>query len=208
MENSFQTSFIPKKPIIVNDKPKKESTSIFSVIAIIILVLSVLISGLLFGYKFYLNNQIVELSKQLLQAKDSFEKDTIEELNTFNERTKSAKDILNNHVAFSKVFEVLGKITIPEVQYTKFESQINDKGILVVNVTGLASDYRSIAVQADVFSSSKGSAFKNVLFSNLSKNKDNTISFNLEFNVERSVYLYSKSLTEDTKVGINEINTQ
>lgn len=208
MENSFQTSFIPKKPIIVNDKPKKESTSIFSVIAIIILVLSVLISGLLFGYKFYLNNQIVELSKQLLQAKDSFEKDTIEELNTFNERTKSAKDILNNHVAFSKVFEVLGKITIPEVQYTKFESQINDKGILVVNVNGLASDYRSIAVQADVFSSSKGSAFKNVLFSNLSKNKDNTISFNLEFNVERSVYLYSKSLTEDTKVGINEINTQ
>lgn len=208
MENSFQTSFIPKKPIIVNDKPKKEPTSIFSVIAIIILVLSVLISGLLFGYKFYLNNQIVELSKQLLQAKDSFEKDTIEELNTFNERTKSAKDILSNHVAFSKVFEVLGKITIPEVQYTKFESQINDKGILVVNVTGLASDYRSIAVQADVFSSSKGSAFKNVLFSNLSKNKDNTISFNLEFNVERSVYLYSKSLTEDTKVGINEINTQ
>lgn len=208
MENSFQTSFIPKKPIIVNDKPKKEPTSIFSVIAIIILVLSVLISGLLFGYKFYLNNQIVELSKQLLQAKDSFEGDTIEELNLFNERTKSAKDILNNHVAFSKVFEVLGKITIPEVQYTKFESQINDKGILVVNVNGLASDYRSIAVQADVFSSSKGSAFKNVLFSNLSKNKDNTISFNLEFNVERSVYLYSKSLTEDTKVGINEINTQ
>lgn len=202
MENSFQTSFIPKRPIIDSgDSSKsKEPVSLFSVISVVLIVISVLASGGLFAYKLYLTRQKDELSKSLLRARDSFEQDTINELGLFDERVKSAKEVISNHVALSNVFSHLEDITIPQVQYVKFEEQMNDKGILTANLSGIASDYRSIAIQADMFSSDNSSPFKNVLFSNLSRMQNGTVSFNLKFDIDSSAYLYTKNLSKSDKV--------
>lgn len=190
MENSFQTSFIPKKPI-TSSASNKEPRSLFSIITIFLLIVSILIFAGLFVYKIYLTKQEGALSLSLSVTRDSFEKDTIDELELFDKRTQTAKEILNNHIVLSPVFALLGDITIPQVQYTSFEQQTNDQGFLV-NIEGLAHDYRSIALQADMFNSIKGRSFKNVLFSNLIKDKNNNISFNLKFNIEPDLLSYEK----------------
>lgn len=202
MENSFQTSFIPKRPIIngsPNSASTKEPISMFSVISVILIVISVLASSGLFVYKLYLTKQKDQLSASLLKARDSFEQDTINELGLFDGRVKAAKEIISNHVALSNVFSYLEDITIPQVQYVRFEEQMNDKGVLAVNMSGVASDYRSIAIQADMFSSSNSSPFKNVLFSNLSRMQNGTVSFNLKFDVDNSAYLYTKNIGKNDK---------
>lgn len=191
MENSFQTSFIPKK-LMTPGVSEKEPISFFSIIAIFLLVSSILISVGLFVYKIYLIKQKETLSASLTLTRDSFEKDTIDELELFDRRTESAKQILSKHIVLSPMFALLGEITIPQVQYTSFEQKTNEKGFLV-NIEGLASDYRSIALQADMFNSVKGRSFKNVLFSNLMKDKNNNISFNLKFNVEPDLLSYEKN---------------
>jgi len=213
MENSFQTSFIPKKPITSNAVSGKEPTNFFSLITGFLLVVSILASIGLFVYKMYLTNQKQTLSASLLVNRDSFEKDTIDELELFNKRTESAKQILKNHIVSSPLFALLGDITIPQVQYTRFEQQIDDKGVVLVNMSGMASDYRSIALQADVFNGPKGSSLKNVLFSNLVKDKNNNVSFNLKFNVDSDVFSYEKnslleqSNTSNTSTAVNNVTT-
>jgi len=191
MENSFQTSFIPKKPI-TSGSSEKEPRSFLSIIAIFVLIVSILLSGGLFLYKSFLTKQQVEFSSSLAIARDGFEKDTIDELELFDKRTEAAKQILTNHIVLSPMFALLGKITIPSIQYINFQQQTNDKGF-IVNIEGLARDYRSIALQADMFNSVEGSSFKNVLFSNLSKDKNNNISFSLKFEVQPDLLSYEKN---------------
>lgn len=198
MENSFQTSFIPKK-LVTSNLSDKEPRSFFSIIIIFLLIVSVVMSILLFVYKIYLTKQQESLSTSLTITRNSFEKATIDELELFDKRTQSAKEILSNHVVLSPMFALLGEITIPQIQYMNFEQQTNDQGFLV-NIEGLALDYRSIALQADMFNSVKGRSFKDVLFSNLKKDKNNNISFDLKFNVEPGLLSYEKNnLLEQTE---------
>jgi hypothetical protein len=191
MENTFQTSFIPKKPID-SSVSSKEPMSLFSIISIFLLIIAILASGGLFFYKTYLTKQKETLSASLATVRDSFEKNTIDELGLFNKRTDTAKQILGNHVVLSPLFSLIGDITIPSIQYTSFNQQTNEKGF-VVNMSGVARDYRSIALQADMFNTAKGSSFKNVIFSNLTKDKSNNVLFNLEFTVDSSVLSYEKN---------------
>ena len=199
MENSFQTSFIPKKPITSSGVVSREPKSLFLIIAIFLLVVSILASVGLFVYKAYLTKQKESASSSLSIIRDSFEKDTIDELSSFNKKTESAKKILNNHIVLSPMFSLLGEITIPTIQYTKFDQQNSPEGFLI-KIDGLARDYRAIALQADMFNTVKGRSFKNVVFSNLVKDKNNNIIFNLEFNVDQSLLSYEKNnLTTQTK---------
>jgi len=199
MENSFQTSFIPKKPIISSGVSGKEPINFFSIITIFLLIVSILASAGLYAYKLYLTKQKESISSSLLIARDSFEKDTINELDLFYKRTESAKKILSNHIVLSPLFSLLEDITIPQVQYKSFDQSIDEKGgFFTVKMTGIASDYRAIVLQADVFNSEKSSSLKNVLFSNLTKDKNNNISFNLEFDVSPDFFSYEKnSLSEE-----------
>lgn len=205
MENSFQTSFIPKKPISTVDSLRKKPTSFFSVITIIFLVAMSIAAGSLFLYKSYLIKQKEVLSSSLLKVRDSFEQDTIKELELFDKRSTAAKEILDGHIVLSPMFEVLGNLTIPSIQYTKFEHYTDQKGFYV-KMSGIAHDYRSVALQADVFNSSKGRYFKNVVFSNLMKNKNNYVVFDIEFNVDPSLLSYEKnSLLEQAQINSNPL---
>jgi hypothetical protein len=192
MENSFQTSFIPKK-LISSNISDKEPRNFFSLIAIFILIISVLLSAGLYVYKIYLTKQEATLSDSLTKTRDSFEKATIDELELFDKRTQSAEKILNNHVVLSPMFALLGDITIPAIQYTSFTQGTDDILGYAVNIKGVALDYRSIALQADMFNTAKGSSFKNVLFSDLTKDKNNNITFNLKFNVDPSLLSYENN---------------
>lgn len=206
MENTFQTSFIPKKPIILmNNTRRSMPIGVFPILATLILVLTILCSIGLFFYKGYLNKQKESLSISLVSIKDSFEEGTIENLESFEKRINAAKDVLASHVVLTPLFNLLGETTIPSIQYTKFEHEIKENGFYV-KIIGISRDYRSIALQADVFNGEKGRYFKNVIFSNLTKNIDNSITFNLEFNVDPSLLSYEKDiLINTTEVDSNKL---
>ncbi len=150
-----------------------------------------LFSGGLFFYKSYLTGQKKVLSDSLQRARATFEQDTINELELFDKRVSASKQVLNNHIVLSPMFALLGNLTIPSIQYTKFDHETTDKGFFV-NISGIATDYRSIALQADAFNGAKGRSFKNVVFSNLTKDKNNHIVFDLNFTVDPSLLSYEK----------------
>ena len=195
MENSFQTSFIPKKPIIDNGSVShaKKTTSISMVLSLLVLVVMCLSAGGLYLYKGYLQQNKDNLSENLRKIRDSFDKDTIAELEMYDKRTSVAKDVLGNHTVLSPLFEMINKLTLTSVQYTKFDHTIVNKNF-VVRMSGMARDYKSIALQADVFNTTKGSMFKDVIFSNLTKNKNNYVTFDVEFTVDPALLSYENNI--------------
>jgi hypothetical protein len=196
MENSFQTSFIPKKPIDTSVraiKPEKKPKNHFMGLAFLIFIFIAVASGGLYFYKSYLVNQKKVLIANLEQVKNSFSQETIKELDTFSKRINLSKDILNNHLVLSPLFEKLGKLTIPSIQYTKFNHEYKD-GEFIVNISGVSYDYHSIALQAGVFDGDKSKSFKNVVFSNLSTDPNNYVTFDLSFNVDPVLLSYENNL--------------
>ncbi len=190
MENTFQTSFIPKKPITPTKKKSSKPRNLFLVIATILLILSVIAGGGLFLYKEKLSQDRRTKSNSLATIRNNFEEEAIKELRDYSNRMKTAKTILDNHIVLSPLFGLLSEITIPQVQYNSFKHSVSEKGYSV-KLDGLALDYRSIALQADMFNDPRGKYFKSVLFSNLNKDLTGKVKFNLEFEVEPSLLSYN-----------------
>lgn len=206
--NSFQTSFIPKKPLAVDRAIESRPIGLFTFLSVIATVITILMFGGLFLYKNILINQKDDLSKSLAISRDSFESDTIAELDRFDKRSSAAKLILNNHIAISPFFKALDEITIPNIQYTKFDNQF-DKDFSV-KMSGLARDYSSIAYQAQIFNSDKGRYFKNVVFSNLTLSDSGPtkgyVSFDISFTIDPSLLDYQK--VANLKEEIKDITTE
>lgn len=192
MDNSFQTSFIPKKPInstFVNKAP----VNVFLIFAFIVFFIVLgAIAGLYF-YKTYLIDQKSALSESLVKISNTFEPETIKELETFDNRSSTARQVLENHIVLSPMFETLGELTIPAIQFTEFEHEVTN-GEFYVKMSGMTKDYKSIALQADVFSTDKGKYFKNPVFSNLEKDKNKYIHFDLEFIVDPALLSYEQNV--------------
>ena len=200
--NSLQTSFIPKKPL--SESPAvvvhHHSSGILYFISIFLLILSIVSAIGLYLYKNILNNQIAGLQQSLATAKSSFEPDTIANLQLFNSRLSVSNQLLASHTVFSPFFTLLGTLTIPSIQYKQFDvEQSSDGKSFAVKMSGVARDYKSIALQAQVFNSNQGNYFKNVVFSNLALSIDPAekgyVDFNVSFDVDPTLISYEKQIS-------------
>ena len=185
MEKDFQTSFIPKKPMIEERAVSSRPIGLFTVLSIFIFFIIFIASGGLYFYNEILRKNIVNKESNLQSAKNRFEPSKIIQLQILDKRLKAATEILSNHVAISPIFKSLQAITMKTVRFTKFSySMGNEKNQNMINVkmSGLAVGYRSVALQADLFSKNK--FFIDPVFSNLSLDNSGNVIFDLEFSVD------------------------
>ncbi len=203
--NSFQTSFIPKKPLVAStDVPVAVSRPIglLNFLSIFAVVIVVALYGGLFVYKNILLKNLNNLHTSLQSSQASFEKDTIEDLQLFDKRMSVSKQVISGHIIFSPLFDLMNQLTLPAVQFTKFEQTSSADGrSFLINMTGTARDYRSIALQAQVLNSDKGKYFKDVVFSNLGladeKDKKGYVKFEISFSVDPTLLSYEKFILQE-----------
>jgi hypothetical protein len=205
MDQNFQTSFIPKKPIIEERVVSSRPVGILLIAAIVVLFIVLLGTGGLWFYEVSINKQITTMQTSLDTAKNDFEPTKITELQLLDKRLSAATDILDNHIAVTPIFTELEKITMHTVRFTKFTYSLADasaatdataapsSGNVNVSMSGVAIDYRSIALQSDLFSQDKN--FINPVFSNLSINTSGNITFDLSFSVVPSFVNYKQTIS-------------
>ncbi len=210
MDNTqFQTSFIPKKPIMDEPlrhvaKPMQRSISIFTILAVSAVVLSGGAYTGLYFYKAHLTANVASAKKSLALAKESFEPETIADLQLFDKRITASKQVLASHIVVSPFFDLLNSLTLPSIQFSKFTASggINGESF-DVTMSGNAKDYKSIAVQAGVFNSPAGKYFKDVVFSNLTLSDDKQskgyVTFNVSFTVDPVLLSYEKQILNYTE---------
>ena len=193
MEQNFQTSFIPKRPMMPEQVRTSHSLGLFSVIAIFIFLTMLVATGALYLYKGMLGKKIDSRQSALALAKNRFEPSRISQLQVLDKRLKAASEVLNGHITVSPIFKALEAITMKTVRYTKFNYVLGDRNERVeIKLSGLAVGYRSIALQSDLFAKNKN--LIDPVFSNLTLDDKGNVLFDLAFSVDPSFVNYRETL--------------
>ncbi|MFH1200866.1 MAG: hypothetical protein V1484_00860 [bacterium] len=194
MDQNFQTSFIPKKPIIKEDAISSRSVSIFLVISLFILFTVLLATGGLYFYKGMAVKKITDLENTLNLAKNRFEPSKITELKILDKRLNAASEILSKHLTVIPIFKALEQLTMKTVRFTKFSYSLGteEKTVIGVKMSGVAIGYRSIALQSDLFAKNKN--LIDPIFSNLMLDNSGNVVFDLEFSVDPSFVNYKQTM--------------
>jgi len=194
MEQNFQTSFIPKKPMIEERAVSSRPVGFLTTISIFIFFTVIIASGGLYFYKGVLSKSIVQMDKDLALAKNRFEPSKINQLQTLDKRLRASDLVLSKHIVVSPIFKALQDITMKTVRYTKFSYDIGtDKNPkILIKMSGQAIGYRSIALQSELFTKNK--YIVDPVFSNLSLNDKGSVLFDLQFSVDPSFVDYKQTL--------------
>lgn len=202
----FETSFIPKQPLVggfVEADIPHNKMGFLMFLSILLLVSMIVVTGGLYLYKNFMINKVASLEESMGIAKESFEPESISEMQLFDKRMNVSTQILSTHTVFSPVFTLLSELTIPSIQFTKFLIEPSSDGKNVsVRMSGLAQDYKSIALQSQVYNGPKGKYFKDVVFLNLVLQNDKInkgyVGFDVTFNVDPTLLSYTKSILTNT----------
>ncbi len=197
MEPNFQTSFIPKKPMVEERAAPSRSIGIFTIISVSILFTVILATGGLYLWRASLTKKIIDMQTTLTLAKKRFEPSKITELQVLDKRLRASSEILFKHIAITPIFQALGAITMKTVRYTKFGYELGtDKNAKVtIKMSGIAVGYRSVALQSDLFSTkSEGKNFIDPVFSNLALDDKGNVLFELEFSVDPNFVNYKQTV--------------
>ncbi|NUM25535.1 MAG: hypothetical protein HUU49_02805 [Candidatus Buchananbacteria bacterium] len=145
----LDVNLIPEE---LSKHPELELPRKLTMSAILIFVVVLLVVGAYFSitwYQFNITKQINDfeteisnLDKQITSAQAS--KDAALDL---QQRLKTVKDLLDNHVYWTKFFALLEKNTVDEVYFTNFAMTGQDKLVLAA----VGKDYESVARQLVAF---------------------------------------------------------
>ena len=153
MEPKFQTSFIPKKPIVTaqgSGVNVVHNTNILSVIATVVFIVAIMSSVALFVYKNVLTSQIADDDQQITVARTAFQPEKIQELVDANSKITAAAHILDNHVLVSKVLLLFQQLTVKKMRFDDFEyTDTNDTPS--VTISGEVQTYNALAEQQSIF---------------------------------------------------------
>jgi hypothetical protein len=198
MDQNFQTSFIPKKPIVNERATSSRPVGILFIISLFVLIAVLVATGGIYFYQKSLENKIGVMENSLETAKNSFEPAKIDQLQLLDKRLKASTEILSNHITITPVFDALQQVTMKSVRFTKFNYDLGTDGKTVdIKMSGQAIGYRSIALQADLFSTNKN--LIDPVFSNLTLDTSGNVLFDLDFSVPSDFVNYQKAFLTQTQ---------
>lgn len=196
MDKEFQTTFIPKKPLAeerVKKAPASKPLGIFSMVATLIFVVTLLIAGGLFLFERFVAQQIVVSQESLERAEKAFEPALIIELQKLDTRLRVADTLLASHIATSPIFRILEDATLKSIQYNNF-NYIFEGGQAKVTMEGLARRYQTIAEQSLLFGQDR--FITDHIFSEFTLTDQGRVSFNLTLTISPELIYFERSLGE------------
>lgn len=196
MDKDFQTSFIPKRPIVEKRATGSRPISLFTILALLVFfAVIILIAGLYF-YKAALAKSITDKQASLEASKNSFEPSKITDLENLSRRLRASSEVLSQHVTVSPIFAALSALTMKSVSYTSFDYSLgtDTDPRITVKMGGIAQGYRSVALQSDLYAKNKN--IIDPVFSNLNLDDKGNVSFELDFSVDPSFVNYKQNLAD------------
>ena len=207
MDGQFATpSFIPKKPLVTRSGSTVNFGGLFLFLSIAIFILSIGGYGAVYFYDVTIKNSIVSLDTQIAKQKTIVTPDDVNNLFNFDQRVRTAKDLLyldtlNNpsdttqHITLIPLLGLLGQSTLKTVRFSDFKYSDIDNKKIEIRMSGEAMGYPSIALQATAFEATK--EFQNIVFSDLNLGANQRVTFNLVMNVKPELVSYANMLKSE-----------
>lgn len=176
-----QVSFIPKSPLVREESAldRKRPISLVRVLAITLFVSSVGAYASIYAYDLTLTKKIATETEKIRQLQAQFSNaPQVEEARVFRARAELMQELLEEHIVVSPVFEFLSKNTLERVFFDRFSFKRNDDGNLLVELSGEAPGYATLAYQMDVLRG-KTSELAQVVAKDVTLSPFGTVTFGL-----------------------------
>lgn len=194
MDPQVSSSFIPKKPLVVERRSAGGVGGLLVFITILVFIASGVAAGAVFAYDQYLNSSLASKGESLKRAEGAYDPGVIQNLIRLDTRITESGKILNKHISPSAIFAFLSNETLERVQLTSFDYTRASDGTVSINLDGQADSFSTLALQSDQFGSN--TMLKDVIFSNIDiEPKTGKVNFSVKAGVDSGALLYSKSLT-------------
>lgn len=193
MEPRFQTSFIPKKPLVPGMRPAgRRIVGLFSLASVIIFVSIIALAAGVFLYQQFLLRSIESMKQSLDRARAAFEPALLEELKRLDSRIETSKKLLETHTAMTPVFQLLETNTLRNIRFSTFKYSLGKGGVATLAMDGEARSFSAIALQADLLASRHD--FKNPVFADLSPEEDGFVGFTFNGAIDQRLVLYGPTV--------------
>lgn len=198
MEPKFQTSFIPKKPI-VNDIGVEvrvvRDTNVISLIGNIFFIATLVALGGLYAGKMIVRNQIDTAKTEIKKESEAFQLDKVNELIDNNSRIVAAKNLVDKHVAVSPLLSLVESLTVKRMRLLGLVYS-NKAGVPTLNLTAEALNYNVLAEQSRIFKES--TYMSNNQFSNFVLEDNGYIKVDFATAIDTNLVTYKKAIESMT----------
>ncbi len=190
---TIPTSFVPHTSTAVQRRYTFDFIGIFNVAAYLIFFLTLGLAAGVFSYAQLLEGQRKASDARLAAEQKKIDSTVAENFVRLDNRLTSATTLLNNHVAMSNFFAALGTILPATVRFSTLRLGVADVGKISIEGTGVAKNFNALAAASASFASD--GRIRDAIFSRLSVNKDNSVSFSISASVDPKLVLFTGTET-------------
>lgn len=211
METKFQTSFIPRKPLIPNTSSatpqdhSEHSGGFLVFIGMVLFGLSVASGIVVFGWQKIEASSIEKNKVQLETNKKQFGSD-IEFLKRFNTKINLTKKIVESHISVAEVFDILGAVAVDNVRFSEFQftlplDPLQEK--ITFKMSGEATSFPALAYQSDIINETD--KIKDPTISDLTIGEKGIIKFGLQGTIPvEKIFYKNKFIVATSTTTTNE----
>ena len=202
---NIPTSFVPHSASSVPRRFHVDFIGAFGFVAYAILALAIALAIAVFFYDRILAATKSSKDAELATAEAAIDTTTAQNFIRLHDRLTSGKALLNNHIAFSNVFATIEKILPSTVRFTSMQVSFGDTPMVKLNGAGVAKSFNALAAASASFAAD--GRIKDAIFSHLSVNKDNSVSFSLTATLDQKLVSFSAPAVASTTVPATTAST-
>ena len=181
-----------------------------NLVAFLTFVLAFAVCAGLFFYKKQAQSKQAKAEQELIQARQAFEPELINELDKLAKTINTAETLVNEHTALTPLFPLIEETTLKSVQFSSMEVSIsnestqtpnegNENGesssepsLATVSLTGTGPGYASVALQlSEIVDHDQ---LLNPVLSEYSLTEEEKVDFSIEFSVPQSELRYVNTI--------------
>lgn len=186
---TIPTSFVPR-PTSVHQY-RTDFTNAFGFLMYAILGIVFLMALGVFFYGQILATEQSNKDAELATKEANIDRATIEDFVRLSNRLKRSSALLSKHVAFSDFFNSLQTLLPTSVRFSTLHLSFDSYGVARVDGFGVAKNFNALAAASTALAAD--SRIKDAIFSKLSVNRDNSVSFGLSATLDPKLTAFAPS---------------
>ncbi|MBI3572023.1 hypothetical protein HY091_00595 [Candidatus Kaiserbacteria bacterium] len=175
MPPTIPTSFIPHPAGSPQQRYKADFAGALSLVAYLILLLTVFAAVGVFFYGRILNAELSAKDAALAKAESAIDPATVASFVHLRDRLVSGESLLNSHVALSGLFAALENLLPASVRFSSLHVLVDQKNGVMLRGGGVARSFNALAAASAAFSSD--GRIKDAIFSNITVVPDGSVTF-------------------------------
>lgn len=180
---TIPTSFVPRS----GAAPRRGGIRIdfagaFGLLSFALLFIAIVLAVGVFLYGQLLNRNLATKQAELAKEQAKIDSSLAESFVKLDNRLTAATTLLDNHTKLSQYFDAISVLLPVNVRFTSMQVTVVDSKKVTVEASGVAKNFNALAYASSVIS--KSGKIKDAIFSRMTVNKDNSVSFGLSATID------------------------